>query len=90
MVMISTIGHTCQKLLSGGMGNEKEDEPVAAVYENLGDVPTSYRSTTEKLMRMGALNGSDIGDPETLEDNVIDVDETYCRVMTTLDRLGVI
>lgn len=69
---------------------EKEDEPVAAVYEKLGDVPTSYRSTIEKLMRMGALNGSDIGDPETLEDNILNIDETYCRVMATLDRIGVI
>lgn len=58
-------------------------------YKYLSDVPDSYRPTIEKLMQSGALKGSDEGAPDTLEDNVINVDETYCRVMTTLDRMGV-
>lgn len=59
---------------------KKEDEPV--VYATLDDVPEWYRPTIEKLMSLGALKG--------VGDNEIQVDETYCRVMTTLDRLGVI
>lgn len=58
----------------------KEDEPV--VYATLDDVPEYYRATIEKLIALGALRG--VGGDE------IQVDETYCRVMTTLDRLGMI
>lgn len=58
----------------------KEEVPV--VYEKLEDVPEWYRPTIEKLIERGALKG--VGGGE------IQVDETYCRVMTTLDRLGVI
>lgn len=58
----------------------KEEVPV--VYEKLEDVPEWYRPTIEKLIERGALKG--VGGGE------IQVDETYCRVMTTLDRLGMI
>ena len=58
----------------------KEEVPV--VYAKLEDVPEWYRPTIEKLIERGALKG--VGGDE------IQVDETYCRVMTTLDRLGVI
>ena len=58
----------------------KEEVPV--VYAKLEDVPEWYRPTIEKLIERGALKG--VGGGE------IQVDETYCRVMTTLDRLGVI
>lgn len=66
----------------------KEESPM--VYEKLGDVPESYRPTIEKLMKKGYLQGTDIGKPDDLSDNILNVDETYCRVMTTLDRMGVI
>ena len=59
---------------------KKENEPV--VYATLADVPEWYKPTIEKLIALGALKG--VGGDE------IQVDETYCRVMTTLDRLGVI
>lgn len=59
---------------------KKEDEPV--VYATLDDVPEYYRATIEKLITLGGLKG--VGGDE------IQVDETYCRVMTTLDRLGMI
>lgn len=39
-------------------------------------------------MKRGALNGRIDPDPNSLEDNILDVSEDYCRVMTTLDRLG--
>lgn len=67
-----------------------EEENQMPTYRKLSDVPEWYRPTIKKLMELGALKGTDEGDPATLEDNVIDVDETYCRVMTTLDRLGVL
>ena len=28
--------------------------------------------------------------PNSLEDNVLNLDETYCRIMATLDRLEVL
>lgn len=58
----------------------KEEVPV--VYKKLEDVPEWYRPTIEKLIERGALKG--VGGGE------IQVDEIYCRVMTTLDRLGMI
>ena len=41
-----------------------------------------------KTVRAGALVGYEDPDPDKLTDNIINVDETYCRVMTSLDRLG--
>ncbi|MDL2288768.1 N-acetylmuramoyl-L-alanine amidase [Oscillospiraceae bacterium OttesenSCG-928-F05] len=67
---------------------ETEEETVSTTYEKLGDVPSSYRPTIQKLMEAGALAGKSDPDPDSLEDNILDIDETYCRVMTTLDRLG--
>lgn len=66
----------------------EEDEVVT--YKTLADVPASYQPTIRKLMEAGALKGSSDPDPEQLEDNVLNIDETYCRVMTTLDRLGIL
>lgn len=58
----------------------EEDEEMK-VYERLEDVPQWYRPTIQRLVAMGALKGVD-------DEGTIRVDETYCRVMTTLDRLG--
>ena len=66
---------------------EKEDEDMPK-YRTLKDVPDSYRPTIRKLMERGALRGESDPDPNSLEDNVLNLDETYCRIMTTLDRLG--
>ena len=68
-------------------GGEEED---VKTYKTLCDVPESYRPTIRRLMEAGALKGSSDPDPERLEDNVLNIDETYCRIMTTLDRLGVL
>lgn len=65
-------------------------EETALVFETLSDVPEYYRPAIEKLMQSGALVGEYDPNPDTLEDNIINVDVTYCRVMTTLDRLGLI
>ena len=60
----------------------EEDEEVT-VYRTVDEVPQWYRPTIEKLMTAGALKGTD-------GQGTINVDETYCRVMTTLDRMGMI
>lgn len=59
-------------------------------YQAIADVPASYQPTIRRLMEAGALLGSSDTDPNSLEDNVLNIDETYCRVMTTLDRLGLL
>lgn len=58
-------------------------EPIhtAKVYKTVAGVPKWYKPTIEKLIAAGALQGVD-------DKGSINVDETYCRVMTTLDRLG--
>ena len=63
-------------------------EPEPEIYEKVADVPADYAPTIRKLMEAGALVGTDEGNSATLEDNVINVDEIYCRIMTSLDRAG--
>lgn len=67
--------------------NTKEDDDMV-YYARLGDVADSYKPTIRKLMERGALKGVSDPDPDSLEDNVLNISEDYCRVMTTLDRLG--
>ena len=69
------------------MNNTEEDEDMPK-YRTLKDVPESYRPTIRKLMERGALRGESDPDPNSLEDNVLNLTETYCRVYTTADRLG--
>ena len=57
---------------------EKEDDMTW--YKTLDEVPEYYRSTVEKLVETGALKGTG--------ENVLNVSEDFCRVMTVLDRLG--
>lgn len=66
------------------------EEDTVKTYKTLNDVPESYRPTIRKLMEAGVLLGHSDPDPDRLEDNILDIDETYCRIMTTLDRLGVL
>ncbi len=68
---------------------KKEDDDMK-YYEKLKDVPKSYQPTIRKLMEKGALKGVKDPDPNSLEDNVLNISEDYCRVMTTLDNLGVL
>ena len=70
--------------------NQSGVEVPVTVYRTLPDVPSSYRPTIQKLMEKKALCGYLDPDPTRLDDNIICVDEVYCRVMTTLDRLGVL
>ena len=69
--------------------NDKEEDGMV-YYERLGDVADSYKTTIRKLMERGALRGRSDPDPDSLEDNVLNISEEYCRVMATLDKLGVL
>lgn len=70
------------------MNNNTEEDEDMPKYRTLNDVPEHYRPTIRKLMEQGWLRGEEDPDPSRLEDNVINLDETYCRVMTTFDRAG--
>lgn len=62
-------------------------------YATLADVPPNYKPTVQKLMDSGKLfgyNGGKDGDLTTVVDNTILVDETFCRIVTLLDRLGLL
>ena len=59
-------------------------------YARLGDVADSYKPTIQKLMERGALKGHSDPNPNSLEDNVLNISEEYCRVMATLDRMGIL
>ena len=69
--------------------NDKEEDGMV-YYERLGDVADSYKATIRKLMERGALRGRSDPDPDSLEDNILNISEEYCRVMATLDKLGVL
>ncbi|MBD5153111.1 MAG: hypothetical protein HDT16_11815 [Oscillibacter sp.] len=66
---------------------EKEDDEMV-YYKTLNDVPVSYRGTIRKLMEKGALKGHSDPDPSRLDDNVLDISDDMCRVLTVLDNLG--
>ena len=66
---------------------EKEEETVPT-YTHLQDVPQSYRPAIQKLMEKKALVGYKDPDPKRLDDNVINVTEDFCRVMTVLNNMG--
>ena len=84
---MGAIAEAANKMLLEDKDTGKEDDGMVC-YRTLDDVPGSYRPTIRKLMELGALKGYSDPDPNSLEDNIISVSEDYCRVMTTLDRLG--
>lgn len=63
-------------------------------YATLADVPDCYKPAITKLLTnlnvMAGYNGGADGKVETVEDNDILVDETFCRVFIILDRLGLL
>lgn len=68
--------------------NEREAKNC---YTTLADIPSSYRPTVQRLMDAKVLCGYDggkDGDISTIGDNTILVDETFCRIVTVLDRAG--
>lgn len=62
---------------------EKKEDDEMVYYEKIENVPAWYRETVQKLMDKGALKGTD-------EQGTLHISEDYCRIMTSLDRLGVL
>ena len=69
---------------------EAEEEDDMTYYEKLNDVPETYKPAIQKLMERGILKGYSDPDPGSLEDNILHLSEDYCRVMTTLDLMGML
>ena len=72
---------------------EIKKEKDKSRYPTIDTVPTSYRPSVKKLMDAKVLCGFDggaDGDPTTIEDNTILVDENFCRIVTVLDRAGLL
>jgi hypothetical protein len=61
-------------------GESEEDDMVT--YEKLEDVPSYYKDAVQKLMDEGTLKGDGNGK--------INVSEDLCRIMTILDRKGIL
>lgn len=68
----------------------EKEEPIVPTYKTLKDVPSSYQPSIKKLMELGCLSGYSDPDPSSLEDNILNVTEDFCRTMTVIDRLGLI
>lgn len=78
----------CPDMDRAGIWTYNEQEDDMTTYKTLKDVPDDFRPTIQKLMEAGALVGEEDPDPARLDDNLLNLSYDYCRVMTTLDRLG--
>jgi hypothetical protein len=61
-------------------GESEEDDMVT--YEKLEDVPSYYKDAVQKLVDDGTLKGDGNGK--------INVSEDLCRIMTILNRKGIL
>ena len=94
---MTTFRRDVADLLNAKEENPVKPEPVeldpverTLVFGTLEDVPEWYRPSIRKLMELGAFTGHSDPDPSTFDDNVLNVSEDFCRVMTVIDRLGLI
>jgi hypothetical protein len=62
-------------------------EPSKPPYKHLGDVPEWHRPAIQKLMENGALVGIGDSDPNSMHDNVLNLSEDFCRIITVLHNL---
>lgn len=69
---------------------DKEEVRVENRFAYLKDVPPSYRGSVEKAMRKGYLGGYSDPDPNSLEDNLLDLSDTFCRVLKVMDNAGLL
>ena len=76
------------RVMAGRPADQTEEDDNVIIYKTLNDVPAGFRPTIKKLMERGALAGEADPDPTRLDDNILNVSYDYCRVMTTLDRMG--
>ena len=74
--------------VAAALKSEPEKEDDMKYYEKLSDVPASYKPTIQTLMERGALTGYSDPAPSSLEDNIINVSEDFCRIVTLLDLMG--
>lgn len=84
------VNHRLDDPKAGENTAEEPTDKAAAIYARLNDVPNDYRLTIQKLMEKKALGGFSDPDPTRLDDNVLNLSEDFCRVLTVLDRLGVL
>ena len=59
---------------------EGEDDMV--YYKTIKDVPNAYKASIQKLITAGVLNGNGKGE--------LNISEDFCRIMTVLDRKGLL
>lgn len=59
----------------------KEDDDME-YYKTINDVPAGYKPAVQKVIKAGALKGTGGG--------VLNISEDNCRLLTILDRLGVL
>lgn len=57
-------------------------EDVMVYYKTINDVPKHYKPSIQKLIKDGILKGTG--------NNEINVSEDFCRIMTVLDRKGLL
>lgn len=69
--------------------NNKEKTDMK-IYKRLLEIPEYYQPTIRKLIEKNVLSGASDPDPTRLDDNVLNLSEDVCRVLTVLDRLGVL
>ena len=68
---------------------EKEDEDdMEKRYQYLKDVPAAYRGSVEKVLRQGFLSGYSNPNPNSVEDNLLDISDTFCRIIKVMDNAG--
>lgn len=69
---------------------DKEEIRGENRFAYLKDVPPSYRGSVEKAMKKGYLGGYSDPDPNSLEDNLLDLSDTFCRVLKVMDNAGLL
>ena len=81
-------GYCLPDFKSLATSTKKEETIMEKIYAKLGDIPPAYRKSVEKVMRKGYLGGYSDPDPNSLEDNVLNVSETFCRLIKVMDNAG--
>lgn len=72
-----------------GIATEKENEDdMEKRYQYLKDVPTAYRGSVEKVLKKGFLSGYSNPNPNSVEDNLLDISDTFCRIIKVMDNAG--
>lgn len=57
-------------------------------YKKLKDIPSFYAAAIQKMVNKKYLQGGNA--PAKVEDTVLNVSETFCRMATIMDRMGLL